>query len=161
MDLSKNVFLFVPNIIGYVRIILLILSCYFMHHQWTTAVFCYIASVLLDAVDGHAARYFSQTSQFGAILDQLTDRYVPTSIYLAICNVFQMLDKALPVLWGAHQMGKYLGRQIRFYLTGAILLSIQTVLRTDSLEPSSRARIHLKKLLNPVAINFHLVEFMY
>jgi CDP-diacylglycerol--inositol 3-phosphatidyltransferase len=31
-------------------------------------------SAMLDAVDGHAARFFNQSTKFGAMLDQLTDR---------------------------------------------------------------------------------------
>lgn len=38
------------------------------------ATVCYVVSALLDAFDGHAARYFNQSTKFGAILDQLTDR---------------------------------------------------------------------------------------
>ncbi|KAF9435240.1 hypothetical protein BGZ76_006655 [Entomortierella beljakovae] len=33
----------------------------------------YSISQLLDAVDGHAARYFNQCSKFGAVLDMVTD----------------------------------------------------------------------------------------
>jgi len=38
------------------------------------AAACYTISALLDAVDGHAARYLNQSSRFGAMLDMLTDR---------------------------------------------------------------------------------------
>lgn len=38
------------------------------------AVWCYVVSALLDAFDGHAARYYNQSTKFGAMLDQLTDR---------------------------------------------------------------------------------------
>jgi hypothetical protein len=35
----------------------------------------YGASSLLDAADGYAARALNQTSEFGAVLDMVTDRY--------------------------------------------------------------------------------------
>ncbi|XP_061605289.1 CDP-diacylglycerol--inositol 3-phosphatidyltransferase isoform X2 [Phyllopteryx taeniolatus] len=38
------------------------------------ACFCYMLSALLDAFDGHAARALNQSTQFGAMLDMLTDR---------------------------------------------------------------------------------------
>ena len=38
------------------------------------AVGCYLLSGLLDAFDGHAARYLNQGTKFGAMLDMLTDR---------------------------------------------------------------------------------------
>nr|CAD7416633.1 unnamed protein product [Timema poppensis] len=71
---DENIFLFVPNIIGYARIILALVSFYFMSTNYVVSSACYIISGLLDAVDGHAARYFNQSTKFGAILDQLTDR---------------------------------------------------------------------------------------
>jgi len=75
-ELSKteNVFLFVPNLIGYSRIGLAILSFWFMPTNYVMAAWCYILSGLLDAVDGHAARMLGQSSKFGAMLDMLTDR---------------------------------------------------------------------------------------
>ncbi|XP_049766578.1 CDP-diacylglycerol--inositol 3-phosphatidyltransferase [Schistocerca cancellata] len=70
----ENVFLFVPNIIGYARIVLALISFYYMPTNHIIASWCYIISSLLDAIDGHAARYFNQSTKFGAMLDQLTDR---------------------------------------------------------------------------------------
>ncbi|KAI9489828.1 phosphatidylinositol synthase [Zychaea mexicana] len=69
-----NVFLFVPNIIGYTRIILASLSLYYMPWHPKVCATLYCISCLLDAVDGNAARYFDQCSKFGAVLDMVTDR---------------------------------------------------------------------------------------
>ncbi|XP_018328668.1 CDP-diacylglycerol--inositol 3-phosphatidyltransferase [Agrilus planipennis] len=71
---TENIFLFVPNIIGYMRVVLAIISFYFMPTNYIIAGTCYVVSSFLDAFDGHAARYFNQSTKFGAILDQLTDR---------------------------------------------------------------------------------------
>ena len=71
---TENVFLFVPNLIGYVRILLALLSFWFMPTNYAMAAWCYIISGLLDALDGHAARMLGQSSKFGAMLDMLTDR---------------------------------------------------------------------------------------
>ncbi|XP_069691417.1 CDP-diacylglycerol--inositol 3-phosphatidyltransferase isoform X3 [Periplaneta americana] len=71
---SENIFLFVPNIIGYSRIVLALISFYYMPTNYVVSCWCYIISGLLDAFDGHAARYFNQSTKFGAMLDQLTDR---------------------------------------------------------------------------------------
>ncbi|XP_013791712.2 CDP-diacylglycerol--inositol 3-phosphatidyltransferase-like [Limulus polyphemus] len=38
------------------------------------ATICYLTSGFLDALDGHAARLFNQSTKFGSMLDQLTDR---------------------------------------------------------------------------------------
>ena len=48
---------------------------YMNHHpKYSTVAYC--ISQLLDAVDGHAARYLGQASKFGAVLDMVTDRWV-------------------------------------------------------------------------------------
>lgn len=71
---KENIFVFVPNLIGYARIVLAIVSFYYMPTNYVIAGWCYIVSVVLDALDGHAARHFNQSTKFGAMLDQLTDR---------------------------------------------------------------------------------------
>ena len=71
---SENIFLFYPNIIGYSRIILAIASLYYMPLHPRTCSILYSISCLLDALDGVAARYFEQSTQFGAVLDMVTDR---------------------------------------------------------------------------------------
>jgi len=71
---EENIFLFIPNLIGYARIILNLVSFYFMPTDYAAACSCYLLSGLLDAFDGHAARKYNQSTKFGAMLDQLTDR---------------------------------------------------------------------------------------
>uniref|UniRef100_A0A3Q2E6G0 CDP-diacylglycerol--inositol 3-phosphatidyltransferase n=1 Tax=Cyprinodon variegatus TaxID=28743 RepID=A0A3Q2E6G0_CYPVA len=71
---QENIFLFVPNLIGYSRVLLALLSFYLMPCCPWPAVCCYLLSALLDAFDGHAARLLNQSSRFGAMLDMLTDR---------------------------------------------------------------------------------------
>lgn len=46
---------------GYARIVLAILSFYFMPTDYIIAASMYLLSGLLDAFDGHAARYFGQS----------------------------------------------------------------------------------------------------
>ncbi|CEQ39768.1 SPOSA6832_01325 [Sporobolomyces salmonicolor] len=71
---DENIFLFVPNLIGYTRVILGAAALTYMptHPKFCTVAYC--ISALLDAVDGQAARALGQTSKFGAILDMVTDR---------------------------------------------------------------------------------------
>ncbi|XP_003402784.1 CDP-diacylglycerol--inositol 3-phosphatidyltransferase [Bombus terrestris] len=88
MTESENIFLFVPNIIGYGRVILAIISFYFMRINYVIASWCYIISALLDAVDGHAARYFNQSTKFGGMLDQLTDRVGTMCLLATLCMFY-------------------------------------------------------------------------
>jgi len=85
---TENVFLFVPNLIGYARIFLAILSFWFMPTCPTLAVTCYLLSGLLDAVDGHAARMLGQSSRFGGMLDMLTDRCATMCLLATLCTFY-------------------------------------------------------------------------
>ncbi|KAM0734295.1 CDP-diacylglycerol--inositol 3-phosphatidyltransferase [Formica fusca] len=85
MTESENIFLFVPNIIGFGRVILALISFYFMPTNYVIASWCYVVSSLLDAIDGHAARYYNQSTKFGAILDQLTDRVGTMCLIVTLC----------------------------------------------------------------------------
>ncbi|XP_065447165.1 CDP-diacylglycerol--inositol 3-phosphatidyltransferase [Chrysemys picta bellii] len=71
---DENIFLFVPNLIGYARILLLFVAFYFMPSDPGPAAASYLLSGLLDAFDGYAARALNQGTRFGAMLDMLTDR---------------------------------------------------------------------------------------
>lgn len=95
---ERNVFLFVPNLIGYARILLLGSSFYFMLSNYSLAILLYLLSASLDAFDGLAARLFNQSSVFGSILDMLTDRVSTMGILMTLGHlyvdyffVFQML----------------------------------------------------------------------
>lgn len=74
LSVDENVFLFVPNLIGYARVILAAVSLYYMPVRPLLCTAVYGISCLLDAVDGQAARALGQTSKFGAVLDMVTDR---------------------------------------------------------------------------------------
>ncbi|OJJ34847.1 hypothetical protein ASPWEDRAFT_109557 [Aspergillus wentii DTO 134E9] len=73
-EVKENIFLFAPNLIGYSRIFLAIASLYYMPLHPRTCSILYSVSCLLDALDGYAARYFNQSTTFGAVLDMVTDR---------------------------------------------------------------------------------------
>jgi hypothetical protein len=56
------VFLFIPNLIGYTRVLLAASSLYFMRWHPKYCTWLYIVSCLLDAFDGMAARRFNQSN---------------------------------------------------------------------------------------------------
>lgn len=51
-------------IVGYARIILLLVSFYFMPYNPEIAMATYMLSQLLDAFDGYTARLFKQSALF-------------------------------------------------------------------------------------------------
>jgi CDP-diacylglycerol--inositol 3-phosphatidyltransferase len=84
---ANDIFYFVPNLIGFGRVVTLILSFFTMkNHPIITMGCLYSASCLLDAFDGYYARKFSQSTQFGAVLDMVTDRCSTCSliVFLAV-----------------------------------------------------------------------------
>jgi len=69
---------------GYCRVMLAALAMHYMNHHPKYSTIAYCVSQLLDAVDGHAARYLGQASKFGAVLDMVTDRCVSLPILWAL-----------------------------------------------------------------------------
>lgn len=86
--MGENIFLFVPNLIGYARIILAIISFYYMPFDHIKATWCYGISGFLDAFDGHAARSLNQGTKFGAMLDQLTDRAALLCLLMTLGHLY-------------------------------------------------------------------------
>jgi CDP-diacylglycerol--inositol 3-phosphatidyltransferase len=68
------VFWYVPNVIGYLRVLFLLPLVVFPFENIVLNSVCYGVSQALDGFDGMAARHFNQASRFGAVLDMVTDR---------------------------------------------------------------------------------------
>ena len=77
-------FFYVPNLIGYLRITLLIFAYSIRNDNFALFALSYFVAFVLDVADGIAARAFNQCSKFGAHLDMLTDR-VSTLVIAIIC----------------------------------------------------------------------------
>lgn len=86
-----STWLYVPNLIGYVRIItgLAAFMYAFDKSQHGTFFMLYAFSYALDAVDGVAARALKQTSRFGAVLDMVTDRFCTAGLLAVLAHLFQ------------------------------------------------------------------------
>ncbi|KAI9374755.1 CDP-alcohol phosphatidyltransferase-domain-containing protein [Aspergillus egyptiacus] len=85
---QENVFLFIPNLIGYSRIIFAIASLHYMPYHPRTCALLYTISCLLDALDGAAARRLDQSTRFGAVLDMVTDRGTTTCLLVFLASAF-------------------------------------------------------------------------
>ncbi|KAF3926959.1 hypothetical protein ABW20_dc0108001 [Dactylellina cionopaga] len=85
---TNNVYLFVPNIIGYARIILAAISLIYMPVHPLTCTILYGVSCILDALDGYAARKFSQSTKFGAVLDMVTDRCTTSCLLMFLSAAY-------------------------------------------------------------------------
>lgn len=85
-----DVLLYVPNLIGYARVVLTGAFFYYAFEKdhWLFAIACYIASFSLDFFDGFFARLLNQCSKLGQVLDMVTDR-VSTAILLVVLSMLQ------------------------------------------------------------------------
>jgi CDP-diacylglycerol--inositol 3-phosphatidyltransferase len=86
-----NVLLYVPNLIGYGRIIFTLTSLILMTlapSQWIISIALYVASFVGDLFDGMAARKYNQTSTFGGLMDMVTDRCSTTGLLCVLVMEF-------------------------------------------------------------------------
>lgn len=87
-ETDENIFLFIPNLIGYSRVVLALASLYYMPLHPRTCSLLYSVSCLLDALDGYAARAYKQSTKFGAVLDMVTDRCTTTCLLVFLAQAF-------------------------------------------------------------------------
>ncbi|TMW60211.1 hypothetical protein Poli38472_000253 [Pythium oligandrum] len=91
MTPNKNptpVFFYVPNLIGYVRVVLSLYSLYVALDDYKTSVLCYALSFVCDYFDGFFARWFNQCSNFGAVLDMVTDRCSTAGLLVILSHLY-------------------------------------------------------------------------
>jgi CDP-diacylglycerol--inositol 3-phosphatidyltransferase len=85
----NQVFLYVPNLIGYVRFILYLAS--FISHSlgyWQLCIGLYAIAFILDEFDGRAARAYNQSSNFGAALDMVADRSATAGLCVILAQLY-------------------------------------------------------------------------
>ncbi|KAF5448989.1 CDP-diacylglycerol--inositol 3-phosphatidyltransferase 1 [Juglans microcarpa x Juglans regia] len=84
-----SVYLYIPNIIGYIRIIINCIAfaqCF--SNKWLFSIL-YFFSFVCDGVDGWCARKFNQVSTFGAVLDMITDRISTACLLVILSQVYR------------------------------------------------------------------------
>ncbi|KRX07744.1 hypothetical protein PPERSA_05807 [Pseudocohnilembus persalinus] len=85
MGVRQQVYLYIPNIIDYGRVITLLMVCYYCDTMPIFTIFLYAISQGLDAIDGLAARKFDQCNEFGKVLDMVCDR-ASDAVFLSILS---------------------------------------------------------------------------
>ncbi|XP_057456538.1 CDP-diacylglycerol--inositol 3-phosphatidyltransferase 1-like [Lotus japonicus] len=84
-----SVYLYIPNIIGYIRVILNCVAFYLCFTNKILFSILYFFSFVCDAVDGWCARKFNQVSTFGAVLDMITDRISTACLLVVLSQVYK------------------------------------------------------------------------
>lgn len=82
---AEHVLWYIPNKIGYVRVITAALSFFVMKNHPRAFTWLYSTSCLLDALDGTMARKYNQVSSLGAVLDMVTDRSSTAGLMCFLC----------------------------------------------------------------------------
>ncbi|KAL9239938.1 hypothetical protein vseg_014209 [Gypsophila vaccaria] len=92
-DTSKpkmsTIYLYVPNIIGYIRVLMNCVAfaiCF--SHKGIFAVL-YFISFVCDGIDGWFARKLNQVSTLGAVLDMVTDRISTACLLVLLSQIYR------------------------------------------------------------------------
>jgi phosphatidylglycerophosphate synthase len=74
---------YVPNLLGYARILLALVGLYLSSTNPVTTSIVWLLSASLDLVDGIVARSLNQCSTFGVLVDIIADNILRTAFWLA------------------------------------------------------------------------------
>ena len=166
---TNKVYLFIPNLIGYARFLLYLIS--FICHSlgsWQWCISLYAIAFILDEFDGRAARAYNQSSNFGAALDMVADRCATAGLCLILA---QLYPKYLLFFIGAIALDV----SSHYYLVYATRM-LEKASHKDSAEWSSNKLMKLyygKKTFMDILIlgnelfyillylNFYLVGFIF
>lgn len=88
LERHDNIYLFVPNLIGYARIGFALYAFAIALRDPTQCFLAYFFSFVCDELDGRFARMFNQTSTLGAVLDMVTDRVATTCLLAILCILY-------------------------------------------------------------------------
>lgn len=89
----------VPNILTYIRFILIVpFVFFFLNENYIMAVVCIACSGLSDCLDGLAARKLNQVTSLGKILDPIADKLTLLSVVVCMVMLVPMLLPLLVVL---------------------------------------------------------------
>ena len=85
---ATQVIFYYPNLIGYLRVICMVVSFYYALSNWQIALIAYCCAFVGDVVDGYVARAFKQSSVYGGILDMVTDRVSTCGFLVVLTNLY-------------------------------------------------------------------------
>ncbi len=104
MKLTGNKFS-IPNIISYIRIILIPVFIYLLTiktaEAWLLALIVFCIASLTDFFDGWLARKLKQESEFGKFIDPIADKFLVISALIAIIAIdpyFELFDSWMVVI---------------------------------------------------------------
>ncbi len=95
----------IPNMLSYLRIILIPVFIYLLTlktlEAWTLAVIVFIIAAFTDFLDGWVARLLKQESEFGKFIDPIADKILVISALIAIIVIdknFEIFDSWMIII---------------------------------------------------------------
>ena len=96
---AQDVLWYVPNLIGYLRVVMALTGFILMatvpDTYWAHATLLYIGSFVGDLFDGWAARKLNQCSIMGGLLDMITDRCATLGFLFILSGDYAPVDTAM------------------------------------------------------------------
>eukprot|EP00271_Cylindrocystis_brebissonii_P005573 TRINITY_DN17683_c0_g1_i1.p1 TRINITY_DN17683_c0_g1~~TRINITY_DN17683_c0_g1_i1.p1 ORF type:complete len:222 (+),score=25.33 TRINITY_DN17683_c0_g1_i1:285-950(+) len=82
------IYFYIPNIIGYARVIVNAVAFAYAFHDRIFFVALYFISFFCDYLDGRFAVWLNQKSTFGAVLDMVTDRMSTAGLLMLLSHLY-------------------------------------------------------------------------
>ena len=92
MKISKKELLTIPNIMGYIRLILIpVFIILYLTDHFMPAVIALAVSILTDFFDGIVARKCHQITELGKLLDPVADKLTQASVVVCLAFCYSLL----------------------------------------------------------------------
>ncbi len=142
----------IPNIISFVRIVLVVIAGYELAYQNNNVAFAlYFVAIVTDFFDGFFARKLNQISELGKILDPIADKLMVIS-----ASIILMYQDRMPIWFVA----VILGRDIILMLGGLVARrQLKFVIPSIFIGKISAVLIMSTFILN--IINFSYIQILY
>ena len=85
---NPNIFLWIPNILDYLRVVFAVAGFYFGKTCPIFFLITYFISFSLDLFDGLAARHFNQCSRLGGTLDMVIERISTAGLLMLLSQLY-------------------------------------------------------------------------
>lgn len=99
MKFKKEEFFSIPNIMGYLRILLIPVFCYFYFRKdgsgHIAAIIVLLISSVTDLLDGVVARRFNMVTELGKFIDPFADKLTHAAIAVCLCFQYPMMKYLL------------------------------------------------------------------
>lgn len=94
-----NKIITIPNILSFIRILLIpVFVLFYVYDNYIASFITVAVSGVTDVVDGFIARRFNMVSAFGKALDPVADKLTQIAIFICLCFSFQYICIPLTLL---------------------------------------------------------------